>query len=660
MNIIGTNGSDILIFSGQIQHLGFTMVNPYTQRDVVIDDEYNVNNATYYGLNGTDRLLMTVNGDALFLEDESGQQRVFSVEIIFANDLGDIVSFASTAITYGNVTILGGLGDDIVWSNVGNDSLDGADGHDDVDGGPGNDRLVGGAGNDLLHGGTGNDILIGGTGGDDSPFTTIQIVEHNFAETMLFPTLIERQDIQNLNPPGTTNLGIYENDLGVPVQTTATLTMVHSGAGYNNTLGAYTIGADGTIHAVEFAFTNVKNGLYDSSIAAFNKSIAASEKNIASFNKSLAASQKKVAASELVISNNEAKIHDLQIKLAAPGVTKSKISSINKQIAALEKTITTHETTVLAETKKISSYEKSLATHEANLAARIAEKENFIATFTDHYVYTLDGEQGTELGTFIIADGDRVNNKYQGLDLENGELQFVYKLGQGDERLAKITDSSEDVSLVLVNGSNRTVLSGNIYHSTERGASTAINADHAEHVVSGLVNADDDGTLRIGFEDLKNLGDADFNDVVFDVKISTAIVVQTVVEDNDILHGGDGDDVLFGGHGIDILFGGAGADTFLFKQFDESVDIIKDFQSGIGGDNINVTDLLSGYSAADDAIGDFVSVRESGGHTIISVDADGGGDKYVDIAVIEGGLGGKTVQNLLDDGNLIANSAVMV
>lgn len=660
MNIIGTNGSDILIFSGHLQHLGFTMVNPYTQRDVVIDDEYNVNNATYYGLNGTDRLLMTVNGDALFLEDESGQQRVFSVEIIFANDQGDIVNFASTAITYGNVTILGGLGDDIVWSNVGNDSLDGADGHDDVDGGPGNDRLVGGAGNDLLHGGTGNDVLIGGTGGDDSPFTTIQTVEHNFAETMRFPTLIERQDIQNLNPPGTTNLGIYENDLGVPVQTTATLTMVHSGAGYNNTLGAYTIGADGTIHAVEFAFTNVKNGLYDSSIAAFNKSIASIEKNITSCNKSLATSHKKVAASELVISNNETKIHDLQIKLTAPGVTKSKITSINKQIATLEKTIATHEATILAETKKITGYEKSLATYEANLAARTAEKASFIANFTDHYVYTLDGEQGKELGTFIIADGDRVNNKYQGLDLENGELQFVYKLGQGDERLAKITDSSEDVSLVLVNGSSRTVLSGNIYHSTERGASTAINADHAEHVVSGLANPDDDGTLRIGFEDLKNLGDADFNDVVFDVKISTAVVVQTVVEDNDILHGGDGDDVLFGGHGIDILFGGAGADTFLFKQFDESVDIIKDFQSGIGGDNINVTELLSGYSAAEDAIGDFVSVRESGGHTIISVDADGGGDKYVDIAVIEGGLGGKTVQNLLDDGNLIANSAVVV
>lgn len=89
-------------------------------------------------------------------------------------------------------TLIGGAGDDTVYSGYGADQADGgigddlifgygvladdnpiltaqardSDGADTLSGGSGNDTLYGGGGADVLNGGSGNDVLVGGTGAD--------------------------------------------------------------------------------------------------------------------------------------------------------------------------------------------------------------------------------------------------------------------------------------------------------------------------------------------------------------------------------------------------------------------------------------------------------------------------------------------------------------
>jgi Ca2+-binding RTX toxin-like protein len=67
---------------------------------------------------------------------------------------------------FGNDTLYGYGGLDIITGHSGNDQLFGGGDQDDLDGGPGNDTVNGGGMVDLLHGGDGNDSLDGGVGAD--------------------------------------------------------------------------------------------------------------------------------------------------------------------------------------------------------------------------------------------------------------------------------------------------------------------------------------------------------------------------------------------------------------------------------------------------------------------------------------------------------------
>lgn len=63
-------------------------------------------------------------------------------------------------------TLLGGRGDDTLFSSRKNDVLSGGEGDDNLQSNGGDDVLEGGAGNDILRGGEGNDSLTGGGGRD--------------------------------------------------------------------------------------------------------------------------------------------------------------------------------------------------------------------------------------------------------------------------------------------------------------------------------------------------------------------------------------------------------------------------------------------------------------------------------------------------------------
>ena len=220
------------------------------------------------------------------------------------------------------------------------------------------------------------------------------------------------------------------------------------------------------------------------------------------------------------------------------------------------------------------------------------------------------------------------------------------------------------IDFIVIVGSNN-----HIYHTTTRGGSNNLNSDGEAHVVSGIMEGTDGETLRIGFEDLPNLGDADYNDVVFDITVQGEEEVVLLEQDADILFGGAGDDYIDGGIGDDLIAGGEGADTlfgdqgsdlFLFQSLAEAGDTILDFETGIGGDQLNITDVLEGFDAANDDANDFMQLVINGSDTELHVNADGQGNDFVSLVTFDGGLGGSGVADLLSSGNLIVDQSIPV
>ena len=124
------------------------------------------------------------------------------------------------------------------------------------------------------------------------------------------------------------------------------------------------------------------------------------------------------------------------------------------------------------------------------------------------------------------------------------------------------------------------------------------------------------------------------------------------LEGNDYLTAYNGDDVLYGGGGADHLYGQGGADTFVFDDMN-AIDTVWDF-SLADGDKLDISDLISGYDPLTDAITDFVQITDSGSNSIVSVDADGGADNFVQIATLSSVTGLTDEDALETSGNLIA------
>lgn len=133
---------------------------------------------------------------------------------------------------------------------------------------------------------------------------------------------------------------------------------------------------------------------------------------------------------------------------------------------------------------------------------------------------------------------------------------------------------------------------------------------------------------------------------------------------NDVIHGGDGNDTISGGYGDDILYGddgfdslagGQGMDTFIFEATSayNNRDRIQDFTLS-HNDRLDISDLLSGYDPMTDLLTDFVQITNDGRDSYLAVDADGGGDSFVEIAVLWG------ISNIDDEIGLEASGHLII
>ena len=104
---------------------------------------------------------------------------------------------------------------------------------------------------------------------------------------------------------------------------------------------------------------------------------------------------------------------------------------------------------------------------------------------------------------------------------------------------------------------------------------------------------------------------------------------------NDSISGGGANDYLWGGGGADVLTGGAGGDRFAFFSTAEGGDIVTDFETGPGGDaiDLSVIAIRNGWRG-DMFVGGYVTLVQSGADTLVQVDANGGGDSYVTLAIL--------------------------
>jgi len=219
----------------------------------------------------------------------------------------------------------------------------------------------------------------------------------------------------------------------------------------------------------------------------------------------------------------------------------------------------------------------------------------------DKYSFLQDGPSDN-LQFFLISNGHAYNKSLEDNKQSNGAFRFVVNSGTEQERLAKITDDPEAIELVYQTEDKTTQVEGNVYHTVD----SSLNNDNKEHSISGLATSDET-TLRVGFEDFPNLGDRDFNDVVFDVNIDSFQENPSIVTSLNEIAPAAGSENLY--------------DKFddLLNNSNESLEIInrnntdENGMSGMFANNTNVSDSEDPTDTASeyiDTLIDFAQVIE--------------------------------------------------
>ena len=241
----------------------------------------------------------------------------------------------------------------------------------------------------------------------------------------------------------------------------------------------------------------------------------------------------------------------------------------------------------------------------------------------------------------------------------------TYELRNAAGEIANIGDAGNLTLWHVAPNGTRTAIQTqygtNTFHSAaDPDNGYALNADRFAHTVGRVEAAD--GTIVLGFEDLWNGGDKDFDDIVFrfDVGTSNARVLdpnlaygeagegntwvwdgngnrvrldgRVIIPENDTILGGTGDDQIHGGVDHDRLYGGDGADTI---NGNSGADILwgdagNDLLNGGKGDDTlhggTGNDVLNGDSGDDLLNGGDGADALNGGDGVDVLNGDAGND----------------------------------
>jgi serralysin len=279
----------------------------------------------------------------------------------------------------------------------------------------------------------------------------------------------------------------------------------------------------------------------------------------------------------------------------------------------------------------------------------------------------LDVQAGDSIGFFIISNGYSYNDF---ASLGEGGYAFV------DADGSPATLDSRDPSLVFQSADgSRSTISYHQYHTAAFDETVGLNPDGLLHTTGVLKT--DKGEITLGFEDLYNGGDRDFDDSVFTVDLGPAnasflnahyrqeqgLDVDTgngddggtarVVVDDDKLWGGTGNDELWGHKGDDILYGGTGNDE-LHGGSGEDVLYGESGKDEMYGNLGN--DWLYGGTGDDRMIGGSGDDLLDGGNNDDRIDGNSGNDTLIGghgDDVLNGNSGDDSLRG--DNGNDVLN-----
>ncbi len=145
----------------------------------------------------------------------------------------------------------------------------------------------------------------------------------------------------------------------------------------------------------------------------------------------------------------------------------------------------------------------------------------------------------------------------------------------------------------------------------------------------------------------------------------TANINATGNNENNVIIGNSGNNIINGGGGNNTLTGGGGADTFVMQASEayHGIDTITDF-SVQQGDNLEITGIRDFHSFEDHGhnndcynshhatLADYVRITTSGNNSIVSVDANGRGNDFTQIAVLQN-VTNLSASALVNSGNLL-------
>lgn len=299
----------------------------------------------------------------------------------------------------------------------------------------------------------------------------------------------------------------------------------------------------------------------------------------------------------------------------------------------------------------------------------------------------LELNAGDQIGFFIVANGYSYNNGYAGMDFDNGQLVFRNSDGSNaslnstNPQLWYIGTDDQETQIVYHTYHTAAGVDGNDY---------SLNPDGILHTV-GLLNTDA-GEITLGFEDLYNGGDRDFDDSIFTVDIgqSNARVLDPNVSQgsgpddveyyyaygtdgqlgrydldgnlimitnqndyidggngNDVIHGRAGHDKLYGGSGNDDIYGGSGNDIIEGGYNNDTIE------AGSGNDTVKGDsghDVIHGQTGDDVIYGGTGSDHIYGGSDADSLYGESGNDH------IDGGSGNDYLSGSLGNDHLYGQS----
>lgn len=563
----------------------------------------------------------------------------------------------------------------------------GTDAGETLTGTNGNDQIFGLGGDDILYG---DDGILGGG-----------LQDKVFADTNAMPNLKEGINISNLRPSGVAALGVNEGNLSVDYDATASITFRKGYAGYDNSFGSFGIAADGTIVSTSMEWANVKTAGIDvthqidlpvgADGGAFGFFIVANGNKTNGGYPGLDVT----GDGKLSFVYDYGKSTQRAAKVTDPGAKISLVYSdgVTTKVLKGDVFFTTDRGDSVALNKDNKAHVVSglLDTNNLRLDPKAADLASKPLSFTKNGM-TVSALTGT-----LIGSGDKIGIKSAtGSSVISGNESVHVALSQGAEKvvfsLSDIAGGGTGIDFkIYLNGSTTPVAYEYAINAGVSGGKLDILLDAAQFgggVITGVsissvgnsglgletfyinnINAYipgglDTNTLRIGFEDLKNTGDADYEDVLFDLDINP-VATQDTQGGNDFLDGGAGNDILYGEGGDDILiigdgfdqaYGGAGADVFALTMIDGSVDKIHDFNAA-EGDSINITDVLESYDPLADDIADFVRLVQSGADTTLEISANGDGN-FVAAALIVGGTD-DVIATLISNGALVADQSAL-